>query len=139
MENEEQPNFNLGSSWDFSDEDVPNFDLGSSWQFSDEDMSGDEHPNFNLGSSWDISDELFSDHENLMQSDGENDMDAQEQDGYGRDQVSDRYVIEEIRNRNIPKFGVQGHDYLLRVNSLNRGLSYDEAVLILHNIIQGEL
>ena len=138
MENEEQPNFNLGSSWDFSDEDVPNFDLGSSWQFSDEDMSNsNEHPNFDLGSSWDISDDLFSDHEDMMQSDGENDMDVQ--DGYGHDQVSDRYVIEEIRNRNIPKFNVQGHDYRLRVNSLNQGLSYDEAVVVLHSIIQGEL
>ena len=139
MENEEQPNFNLGSSWDFSEEDAPNFDLGSSWHFSDEDMSNsDERPNFDLGSSWDISDDLFSDHEDMMSSDGEYDVDVQY--GYGQDQeVSDRYVIEEIRNRNIPKFNVQGHDYRLRVNSLNQGLSYDEAVVILHGIIHGEL
>jgi len=154
MEEKEQPNFNLGSSWDFSncgelDDEQPNFDLGFSWDFTDCDEQEDEQqPNFDLGFSWDFSDEdqnLISDNEgdqpmfdlHFDSSSDDDNMDLIEQDGEGQDDA--RYVIEQVRQRNIAKFNVQGRDYLLKVHALNRELSYDEAVLVLHNIIQGNV
>lgn len=126
MDNEELPNFNLGSSWEFSEDsstvdEQPNFHLGSSWDFSDDELEGDE-PMFDLQFD-------FSDDENDL-------MDVSDQDGDGEDDI--RYSIEEIRQRNIAKFNVQGRDYRLKIKSLNRNLSYNEAVIALHSIIQGQ-
>lgn len=53
------------------------------------------------------------------------------------EQQQQRYIIEEVRERRIPKFDVHGFEYQLKVNLNDQFRSYDILVQELHAIITG--
>lgn len=112
--------------------DTPNFSLGSFSDLSDE---TDERPNFTLGS--------FSDDMSVDQSINEatfsiGSLDVSMASDDGNQYGGSRYQIELIRQRNIAKFNVQGYDYRVRVDPIDRDTTYNNAVQILHRMISGK-
>ena len=68
-----------------------------------------------------------------MEQDGEQDQEERPR----------RYVLEEYRQRNIPKFGVQGQEYRLSVDlqdrhhGYERPQTYTQMLVVLHSVLQG--
>ena len=48
-----------------------------------------------------------------------------------------KYELDLLRQRNIPKFNVQGFDYKLKIDLHDRNRPYSELLLTLHSVIEG--
>ena len=49
------------------------------------------------------------------------------------------YQMEEFRQRNIPKFQVQGHEYKLSIDLHQQNQPYTVLLHTLHHVLQGEI
>ena len=59
-------------------------------------------------------------------------------DSYEQEGAGNRFAIEQIRERRIVKFNVQGYEYRVRVDSFQREMSFDQAVITLHGVLRGK-
>lgn len=50
-------------------------------------------------------------------------------------ELNDRYEIESIRQRNIPKFNVKGYEYNVKLKEMEE-MNYREAVQLLHHTLE---
>ena len=90
----------------------------------------ESEPNFDIGLNSDDIDELYNDMNVSFESDM--DMEIDDQSGGG-----ERFTIELLKERKIVKFNVQGYEYRVRVDSLDRNLSFAHVVRTLHSIMEG--
>ena len=86
--------------------------------WSDQDI-----PNFDLGLDLD---ELFAE--------DFDDLNDSNQDGGAL-----TYTVEDVKQRRIAKFNVQGFEYKVRIQSMDKNMQFDHAVQAIHSIIEGKI
>ena len=99
----------------------PNFDIIL-------DLSNYDSPNLSLGTLSNVSSEA-----NFSLSFDDMDISLEDNNQFGGAQ----YQIELIRERNIVKFNVQGYEYRIKVEAIDRNITFDVAVQMLHGLISG--
>ena len=151
-DSEEEANFSVDMDWDDGD-DIENIKFDLSMDISDD---GDTYDiaSVNFDISLDSSDEWYTDDIDSANFDVSLDIsnawntddsinfdvscvltdDCDEQDGSGHN-----FSIEQIRERRIVKFNVQGYEYRVRVNAFHREMSFDHAVRTLHTTLRGKI
>ena len=82
-------------------------------------------PNFDLGLDLD---KLNDDGPDLV------DLNEIDQDGGAL-----TYTVEDVKQRKIAKFNVQGFEYKVRIQSMDRNMQFDHAVQAIHSIIEGKI
>lgn len=51
--------------------------------------------------------------------------------------MDNQYELEHFRQRNIPKFGVLGNEYKLKIDLRDKNRPYRDLVLALYSVIEG--
>ena len=135
-DSDEEANFSVDMDWDDDNSENDNIDsinfdisLDSSDDWNTDDI---DSINFDLSiddmNDWNTDDSMNFDGSKYISGD------SNDQEGSGN-----RFAIEQIRERRIVKFNVQGYDYRVRVDAFQREMSFDQAVIVLHSVLRGKL